>query len=200
MVARRQSGLLGSPTLETLVVFLFVFGVQAVTSVVGIMAFLFVMDPAYSVRPWTLVTSVYAHAGLGHLFANSVALLVFGFLVERRTTRLRFHLFFVTTGAIAGLAEVTFGTVTATPRNVLGASGAIFALMGYLLAGNVVSETVLDRVELSGRAQIVLFVAIAIVVTMATGSAGVALLAHFTGLVLGLIAGRVQLLDVGYAR
>jgi len=190
--------LVRSPTLQTLVAFLAVFAVQLVTGLVGAMAFLFVLDPTVIARPWSLVASIYAHDGAAHLLANAVGLLVCGLLVERRTTRFRFHAFFVAAGATAGLAEVVFGGLLGGARGVLGASGAIFALAGYLLAGNVVSETLLDR--LSRRVQLLAFVVLAAVVTVATGAPGVALVAHFTGLVFGLLAGRRRLLDVERSR
>ncbi|WP_122089456.1 rhomboid family intramembrane serine protease [Halalkalicoccus subterraneus] len=191
-----MSGRRGSPTIETLVAFALVFGLQMAVSFVGLMAFFFVLAPPVDVRPWTLVTSVYAHGGMGHLLSNALALLVFGLLVERRTTRVRFHAFFITTGVLAGIAQITLGSLAGPPQGVLGASGAIFALMGYVLAGNVVSTTLFDRVRLSGRLQFLLFVLFAALVTVATGAPGVALIAHFTGLVLGLVAGRAGLLDV----
>ena len=186
----------GSPTIETLFVFGIVFLLQLVVDLVGLMTFLFVLAPPVEIRPWTLVTSVYAHGGIGHLLSKSAALLVFGLLVERRTTRFRFHAFFITTGVIAGVAQITLGSLVGPAQGVLGASGAIFALMGYILAGNVVSTTLLNRIRLSGRVQIILFVIFAAVVTIATGAPGVALIAHFTGLVLGLVAGRAGVLDV----
>ncbi|ADJ16412.1 rhomboid family intramembrane serine protease [Halalkalicoccus jeotgali] len=191
-----MSGRRGSPTVETLLVMGVVFALQTAVSVVGLMAFFFVLAPPVDVRPWTLVTSVYAHGGVGHLLANALALLVFGLLVERRTTRVRFHAFFLTTGVLAGIAQITIGSLAGPPQGVLGASGAIFALMGYVLAGNAVSTTLLDRVRLSGRMQFALFVVLAALVTIATGAPGVALIAHFTGLVLGLLAGRAGVLDV----
>ncbi|MDR5673229.1 rhomboid family intramembrane serine protease [Halalkaliarchaeum sp. AArc-GB] len=168
---------------------------QRLTALVGLAAFLFVLSVPVTVAPWTVVTSVYAHASLAHLFGNALALAIVGPLVARRTTRLRFHLFFVSTGALAGIAEVWFGGLVGA-RAVLGASGAVFALMGYLLAGNRVSAALFDRVEVSPRLQLALFVVVAVVVTIATGGPGVALVAHFTGFVLGLIAGRLQILSV----
>ncbi|MFC6905214.1 rhomboid family intramembrane serine protease [Halalkalicoccus tibetensis] len=186
----------GNPTIETLFVMGIVFLLQTAVDIVGLMTFLFVLAPPVDVRPWTLVTSVYAHGGLGHLLSNALALLIFGLLVERRTSRARFHAFFVTTGMLAGVAQITLGGLAGPAQGVLGASGAIFALMGYVLAGNVVSATLLDRVRLSRRMQFVLAVVLAAVVTLATGAPGVALIAHFTGLVLGLVAGRAGLLDV----
>lgn len=185
-----------SPTLETLAAFLGVYVLQRMTAFAGLAAYLFVLSAPVSVAPWTLVTSVYAHGSLAHLFGNALALAIVGPLVERRTTRLRFHLFFVSTGALAGLAEVWFGGILGA-RGVLGASGAVFALMGYLLAGNRMSAALFDRIEVSPRMQLVLFVAVAGVVTVATWGPGIALVAHFTGLVLGLIAGRLRLLSVG---
>ena len=183
-----------SPTLETLAVFLVVFALQGVFSLVGVVGF-FVLAPPLSTNPWTIVTSVYAHASVGHLLSNSLALVLAGLLVERRTTRARFHLFFVTVGAIAGIAQVVSTGLIGPATAVLGASGAVFGLFGYLLAGNVVAASLLDRVQLSARAQFGLFALAAVVVTVATGRPGVALVAHFTGLLVGLLAGAAGVLD-----
>jgi len=183
-----------SPTLETLGLFLVVFTLQGIASLVGLLG-LFVLAPPITANPWTIVTSVYAHGSLGHLISNSLALLLAGLLVERRTTRLRFHVFFLTVGALAGIAQVVSTGLLGPGTAVLGASGAVFGLFGYLLAGNVVAASLLDRIKLSPRAQFALFAVAALGVTVATGRPGVALVAHFTGLLLGLLTGAVGLLD-----
>ena len=64
-----------SPTLDTLAVFAVVFLLQRLLPVAGIAGW-FVLAPPLDARPYTLVTSVYAHAGLGHLLANAVALVL----------------------------------------------------------------------------------------------------------------------------
>jgi membrane associated rhomboid family serine protease len=183
-------------TVQTLVVFAVVAVLQALAGLVGAGG-LFVLRPGSLLDPATVLVSVYAHDNLGHLLSNSLALLLLGLAVERGTTRLRFHLFFVTTGVIAGIVQivVTAPFVTGQP-GVLGASGAIFGLLGYLLAGNSVSGSLLSRFDLGRRAQVALFVVVAGVVTVATAAPGVALLAHFTGLLVGLVAGRLRLLRV----
>ncbi|WP_423996172.1 rhomboid family intramembrane serine protease [Halorubrum trapanicum] len=181
-------------TLETLGITLLVGATQALLSLVGLFGLLALSTPV-SVAPWTLVTSVYAHGSVGHLLANAVALLLVGPLVERRTTRLRFHAFVVATGALAGVAQVTVGSLLGPPSAVLGISGAVFALGGYLLAGNVVSATLFDRLRLSPRVQLLLFGLVAVVLTATTAAPGVALIAHATGAFCGLAAGRVGLLD-----
>ncbi|KOX97425.1 MULTISPECIES: rhomboid family intramembrane serine protease [Halorubrum] len=181
-------------TLETLGITLLVGAAQALLSLVGLFGLLALSTPL-SVAPWTLVTSVYAHRSVGHLVANAVALLLVGPLVERRTTRPRFHAFVIATGALAGAAQVTLGGLLGPPSAVLGISGAVFALGGYLLAGNVVSATLFDRLRLSPRAQFLLFGLVAVVLTATTAAPGVALVAHATGAFCGLAAGRVGLLD-----
>jgi len=50
-------------------------------------AFLFVLSTPASVHPWTLATSVYAHAGLGHLLSNALVVVVAGVPVAASTTR-----------------------------------------------------------------------------------------------------------------
>jgi len=182
-----------SPTIDTLGVVLVVFLLQLLFSLVGLGG-LFVLAPPITADPVTIVTSIYAHASLGHLIANSVVLVVAGFAVERRTTWLRFHLFFLTVGALAGVAQVVVSGLVGPATAVLGASGAVFGL-GYLLAGNTVSTTLLDRLRLSPRVQVALYAVAALAVTVLTGQPGVALIAHFTGLFVGLLAGATGVLD-----
>lgn len=210
--------LLASPTIALLVVFAVVFAIQ---SVVGMFTgppasrSLFALSTPITLNPWTVVTSVYAHGSLSHLAANAAALLLVGLLLERQTTPFRFHVYFLLTGAVAGLAEVWFaaffggfvarltalvpalaGFVPTVPAqvNVLGASGAIFALLGYLLTSNRLTDRVVGNFEVSPRAQLALFALVAAVITYVTASQQVALVAHFTGLLIGLLAGRLHLL------
>jgi membrane associated rhomboid family serine protease len=185
-----------SPTLTTLAVFVVVFLLEWVAIPLGLFGTLFVLTPPVAVHPWTLVTSVYAHMTLQHLLANSLGLLLTGIVLERATTRLRYHTFFVGTGALAGITQITVGGVFGAGSGVLGASGAIFAFIGYLLTGNRLTDTVVGGIQLSGRVQLVAFLAVAAVVTLTTGSARAALIAHFTGLFVGLLAGRAHLLRV----
>lgn len=184
----------GRPTIETLVVLFAVFAAQVIGTVVGWHLPLVLAAPLTD-QPWTIATSVYAHVGLGHLLANALGLAILGPLVARRTSRWGFHGYFLGTGASAGIAEVTLGGLIGQPTAVIGASGAVFALLGYLLAGNVVSTVLLDRINLSRRTQLLVILAVAILITLATAGSRSALFGHATGLTLGLIAGRMRILD-----
>ena len=184
---------MGRPTLTTLSLFGVVFAAQVAGAAAGAGAGLFALAVPLEHRPWTVVLSVYAHANVAHLLANSVALLVVGPLVARVTTPARFHAFFVTAGALAGVAQVV-ATAPFDGPPVVGASGAIFALLAYLLVGNRASEWALSWLPLGWTGRLLLFAALAAGVTLATAAPGVALVAHFTGFLVGAVAGYFRLL------
>lgn len=194
----------GSPLLDLLVVFAVVYGLQLAADLANVMAGLFVLSQPITQNPWTVVTSVYAHANAGHLFSNAVALVLFGFPVAAATTRLRFHAFFLTTGALAGLSQILLtdlfaalplADITAS-AGVLGASGAVFALLGYLLASNRLVAGLGVIADVPRWVTYFVFFVVAALLTIVTASPGVALVAHFTGLLLGLVAGRFNLLSI----
>jgi len=204
----RGSSLIGSPTVEIALLCLVVFALQVLVRATlgpGAMIGLFALASPLAVAPWTFVTSVYAHATVGHLAGNLLLLLLIGLPLERLTTSRRFHLFFLLTGMTAGVFQIlvttTFHEVPfvgsgGTPA-VLGASGAIFALLGYVITGNRVVNQLLDRVALPARFQLAVLVVVALVVTFTTAdSPRVAIWGHFSGLLLGLLAGRTNLLRV----
>lgn len=185
-----------SPTVDLLAVFGVVFVAIQLGGFVGLGLAAFALALPLTVAPWTLVTTVYAHASVGHLVANAVALAVVGFALERFTTRLRFHGFVLVTGALAALAELLVGSLLGGATAVIGASGAILALYGYVLAGNPLTGGMLDRLDLSRRATLGLLIAVVVLFTLLTARTGVALVAHATGFALGLVSGRLQLLGV----
>jgi len=195
-----------SQTLLLLVVLAVVFLVQSVLGeVLGRPAAvsLFALSAPVTERPWTILTSVYSHWDVQHLLANAVGLLVAGVLVERHTTARKFQAYVLLTGIAAALSEVlvaiTLGpTLPWITQNVavMGISGSVMALIGYLLASNTVTTAVVGRVSLSPRAQLLIVVVVAAVITYVTAGPRVAMIAHFVGLVLGLIAGHQRLLRV----
>ena len=77
---------------------------------------------------WRLLTSVFLHGGLLHVFMNCWALLAVGPLVEEMYGARRFILIYVVTGVGGSLASFLwhFGQ----PSVGIGASGAIFGLIG----------------------------------------------------------------------
>ena len=83
----------------------------------------------------TLITSMFMHGGLMHLFGNMLFLWIFGDNLEHALGRARYLIFYIVTGLIASLAHVistfVFGDNPFIPS--LGASGAISGVLGGYL-------------------------------------------------------------------
>ena len=88
---------------------------------------LFILDTK-SVIPgvWTLLTAIFLHGGVVHLLYNLFALALFGSVLEHIIGSRKFLVLFFVSGLAASLASLPFYT------RVLGASGAIFGILGML--------------------------------------------------------------------
>jgi membrane associated rhomboid family serine protease len=79
----------------------------------------------------TLVTSQFLHGGWLHIGGNMLYLWIFGNNVEDRFGRLRFLVFYLVGGVLAGLSQVAIDPTSPVPT--IGASGAIAATLGAYL-------------------------------------------------------------------
>lgn len=79
-------------------------------------------------NPWTLITSLFVHANIVHLVLNMWSLIVLGPPLERYLGRTRFLVLYLLSGIGGNVAIDLFSSVGA-----LGASGAIFGLLGALV-------------------------------------------------------------------
>lgn len=78
---------------------------------------------------WRLVTPIFLHAGFLHIFSNLFFQLRLGFILERRWTMPLFLLTYVLTGIGSSLMSCVM-----SPDSVsVGASGALFGLLGAVL-------------------------------------------------------------------
>ncbi len=78
------------------------------------------------IKPWTLITSIFLHGSIVHLLYNMFALALFGLILENLIGSRKFLLLFFLSGLFAGMASIPFY------NSVLGASGAIFGIIGAL--------------------------------------------------------------------
>jgi len=83
-------------------------------------------------RGLRLLTALFLHADWVHLLGNLVFLLIFGLPAERVMGPWRFGLLFLLGGAVANLAAVLL--IGAPHRLIIGASGAVSAVIGAYLA------------------------------------------------------------------
>jgi membrane associated rhomboid family serine protease len=84
---------------------------------------------------WTFLTSMFMHGGFFHIFANMLSLLFIGSLIERLLGRKRYLWFYLFAGLFSGLLFVLSAFVFPSDMNsyAVGASGAIFGLIGLLM-------------------------------------------------------------------
>ncbi len=138
-------------------------------------------------RPWTLVTSIFAHGRFAHFLINGLVLFSLGPVLEARIGRRKFVYLFLGSGVVAGAAQILV-----IPPNfvVLGASGAILGVLGALTA-------------LAPRMRVLLFFffplqlwivtlffgALSAVLVLTDIGGSIANMAHFIGLVVGLLYG-----------
>src|SRR5258706_13720540 len=87
----------------------------------------------------TLLTSMFMHGGIAHIFGNMLFLFIFGDNIEDRLGHIRYLIFYFVCGILAGLSHVLATALFATdPASLLvpslGASGAISGVLGgYIL-------------------------------------------------------------------
>lgn len=81
---------------------------------------------------WTLLTSMFLHAGFFHLFANMFSLFFIGNFLEKIIGKKRFISIYLISGLIGGISFVLSGTIFNSNIPGIGASGAIFGILGVL--------------------------------------------------------------------
>ncbi|MGF1471545.1 MAG: rhomboid family intramembrane serine protease [Rubrobacteraceae bacterium] len=83
---------------------------------------------------WRLLTSIFLHSGLIHLAFNMVALYFLGTFAESAFGRWRFFALYVLSGLSGGLAYLYYQAYLGDfTQPAVGASGAIFGLLGSIL-------------------------------------------------------------------
>ena len=75
-------------------------------------------------RPWTALTYMFLHGGIGHLFFNMLGLYFFGPRVEARLGERRFIILYLASGLMGAGLSVLSPFVP-----IVGASGAVFGVM-----------------------------------------------------------------------
>lgn len=156
---------------------------------------LFVLQEPLLKPWWQLPLSVYAHISPTHLFGNAVVIFIAGGIISLSSTWIRFHGFFILTGILSGASHVLLTEFLGDPVAVLGASGAAFALVGYLFTSNPASAGLFEKS--STRSVAAVIIAMALVLTLYVAGMNVANVAHLSGGLVGAVAGYFNLLQRG---
>ncbi len=133
-------------------------------------------------QPWTIITSIFVHGGIGHLIANMFTLFFFGrFLITLLGEKN-----FLTVYFAGGILGSIFYLILGSPFSIaVGASGAVFALGGVLAAMRPKIKVFIFPIP----APLPLWTAVIGGFLVLSLFPGIAWQAHFGGLVYGLVAG-----------
>src|SRR4029453_17769939 len=131
---------------------------------------------------WRLFTAMFLHAGLIHLALNMYGLYLFGSIIERIYGQVRFLAIYFASGLMASVASFVFSD----SRSVaVGASGAIFGLLGAWVAYNFRRRG--DAFASTNLRWALMLIGINLV--LGFSFAGIDNFAHLGGLVTGAVAG-----------
>jgi len=135
-------------------------------------------------RPWTILTAMFVHYDLWHIFGNMLTLYYFGRVLSQLVGQNKFLLLYFGGGILGNIIYI----LLAPPDSIaIGASGAIYALAGALV---VMMPTM--RVAIWGILPLPLWLVILlffVLWSLPNVVPGIAWQAHIGGLVAGLIAG-----------
>ena len=140
------------------------------------------LTPAYFLQqPWTIITNLFVHGGIGHIVVNMISLYFLGSFVLRLLGEKKFLLVYFVGGIIGNIFYLFLGPPLIPG---VGASGAIFALGGVL----AVMAPKLPVFMFFIPVPIPLWIAI-IVFLLISFFPGIAWQAHLGGLLVGVVAG-----------
>jgi rhomboid protease GluP len=135
---------------------------------------------------WRLLTSLFIHFGVIHLAFNMWALATFGPLTERLYGSLNYLLMYLIAGVTGSLASISWRP----DINSAGASGAIFGILGALLAAHLRNRKTMPNSVLQPlRNSTLVFVGYALLNGFTT--TGIDVAAHLGGLMAGFLIGLV---------
>jgi rhomboid protease GluP len=131
---------------------------------------------------WRLLSAIFLHGGIAHLLMNGFSLYVVGPDTERVYGTWRFLGVYLLSGLAGSVLSYSF-----SPNPSVGASGAIFGLVGALIMFFYITRQILGEF---GRSQVQGLAAI-LLINLAFGftSPGIDNLGHIGGLLGGMVAG-----------
>ena len=124
---------------------------------------------------WQPLSSMFAHGGIAHLGMNMFVLWQFGNLIERGRGKKEIILLYLISGIATSLLSFAYIFYLDNSVNLVGASGAICALLGYV--------AYYDKAQRSGIITWVLLISVAPLII----GLPIAWYAHFIGLAVGFL-------------
>ncbi|KAG9459648.1 hypothetical protein H6P81_004156 [Aristolochia fimbriata] len=135
---------------------------------------------------WRLISCIWLHAGLVHLAANMISLLFIGVRLEREFGFVRIGLLYV----FSGFGGSLMSSLKFQPNISVGASGALFGLLGAMLSELITNWTIYSN-KIAALSTLILI----IIINLAVGFVPhVDSSAHIGGFISGFLLGFILLI------
>ena len=144
---------------------------------------------------WTIVTSMFEHGGVWHIVMNMMMLYYMGTALERIFGPVKTGIVYLGSGILGNVAYVAVNMALGSPASAVGASGAIFGLIGMyaVMLLMEMKEQRMLAVRPTFQSASGFFICLAMNVAISFVP-GIAWQAHFGGLLGGAILGLVMYL------
>jgi rhomboid protease GluP len=136
---------------------------------------------------WRLLSAMFLHADLNHIFNNMLLLFFLGSMIEKEIGHIRYLILYFLSGIGGNSFSLLIKGVTNDRAASIGASGAVFGLVGVLLALVLFSGRKMPNVT-------PLRVVLMILLSLYTGLTGYNIdnAGHVGGLLTGFVAGTIM--------
>ncbi|MCJ8326874.1 MAG: rhomboid family intramembrane serine protease [Campylobacterales bacterium] len=126
---------------------------------------------------YQVLSTMFTHGGIGHLAMNMFVLFQFGNMIESNFGAKKLLFLYFVGGVLTSLGSFYFMYYVGFNHNLVGASGAITVLLGYI--------AIIDKRQRNGIITWVLLISVAPLLI----GLPIAWYAHFIGLFIGMILG-----------
>jgi membrane associated rhomboid family serine protease len=179
-----------SPTVAIIALCILSFIVELIPGIGPIYVSAFEFNPGYILtRPWTLITYIFLHTGLLHLFFNMFVLFFLGTTLERIIDKKQFLEIFIASGILSaiGYSLLSYPIFNISPGSMIGASGAVYGVFAALTMLEPDLRVYVYFIPMKLKHALLLFALFDFL--MVNSSDMIAHTAHLSGILVGLYMG-----------
>ncbi len=135
-------------------------------------------------EPVQIVTHMFSHANISHLFFNMLGLYMFGSMVEATLGPKRFLILYLTSGLAASALQMLL-----SPSPILGASGAVFGITTAFatMFPNTQLMLLFPPIPMKAKYMAILFIGVGLYSGLSGTNDGIAHFAHVGGALWGFL-------------
>lgn len=144
---------------------------------------------------YRIISCIFLHAGVEHLFGNMLFLVILGEMLENAVGHVRFGLIYMVAGIGSSLFSMAYEVISGSYYHTVGASGAVCGLIGALLVLVIKNNGRFGALSLPR-----MILAIVYLIYSGTSSPVVNNAAHIGGLLVGFLIMLIMMKGIGVKR